>query len=284
MITLRWSPFPEADIASYNVYRSIIGFRSTKVPLATVDGKTLELKVNGGSTQVFTFDAVTEIIDIINATIVGGQAFESADTLSFFVRSDLREAPGSVEVVGGTAIGDFGQAPRLITEKSEFELLTNVLALLDPTEVVEFIDQDGVLLDFYAITTVSSLGDESAFSPAKQPIESTGNLCILEGIVIDAQGVRIPDAEVQVTLLVPPEPGEAGTSAISNISTKPITTLTEPDGRFCIAVLQNSLVEVQIPQIGFTHNIRVPEKSFAFVNDLIEDTDYRYPLGHLGPS
>jgi len=30
MITLRWSPFPEADVASYRIYRSIIGFLGIK--------------------------------------------------------------------------------------------------------------------------------------------------------------------------------------------------------------------------------------------------------------
>jgi len=283
-IKLNWAPFPEASVVSYNVFRSIIGFHFDKVPLSQLDGKTLSLKLNGElAAQVITFDAVDSIVDQINAVLTGGKAFESFDTNSVFVRSDLRQAPGSVEIVGGTALAEIDQIARVITEKSEDELIAEIPALLDPTETVVFEDKDGVLLDFYAISTIDDQGNESEKSVFKQPIEATGNLCILEGIVVDLQGVRIPDAEVIATLLTPPEAANKSPS-LSNISVEPITVLSNDKGRFCIPLLQGALIELEIAKVGFTHNIRIPEKSFAFVNDLLEDKDYRYPLGHKGPA
>lgn len=277
MIILRWSQLPEADVASYCVYRSIIGFCSLLVPLATIDGKTLELKLNGGSLLTVTFDAVTPIIEAVNAVIVGngGKAFPTADTLSWCLRSDLRCGPdGSVEIVGGTALVDLGLVPKTITELSDCVKIGTVPAPADPLCPVEFIDPDGVYGDYYALTTISSLNQESLKTEFKQPVEASGALCIIEGIVVNLQGARIPDIEVSAEIQIPPE----CTTLVNTITKDAITVLTDPSGRFRLAILQGTLVEFKIPVLNFSRMITVPNKSFAFVNTLIEDLDYRYPL------
>lgn len=275
MITLRWSQFPESDVASFKIYRSIIGFRGI---LAPVSGKTLQLKLNGGSTQTFTFDSGS-VVDKINSTITGGRAYLASNGTDFFVRSDIRQSPGSVEIVGGTALADLGLTARVILEKTEDEFIASVLAAEDPSEVLEYVDEDGVLLDFYAITTVDSLNNESAKTSYRQPITSSGNVCVLEGIVIDLQGVRVADAEVIATLQTPPN-----TSGIASILKEPVKTLTGPDGRYSLVILQNALVRIDIPALAETKMITVPEKAYVFLNDLLVDLDYVYPLGYRGES
>lgn len=287
MIILRWSQLPEADVASYNVYRSIIGFCAPLVPLATINGKTLELKLNGGPLLTVTFDGVTSIIDQVNGIIKGngGEAFPTSDTLSWCLRSDLRCGPdGSVEIVGGTALADFLLTARVITEKSECIKMENVLAPADPLCPVEYIDPDGVFGDYYALTTISSLNQESLKTELQQPIEASGALCIIEGVVVNLQGARVPDIEVSAEIQIPPE----ATTQVNTITKDAITVLTGPSGRFRLALLQGALVEFKIPELNFSRMITVPNLSFVFINDLIEDLDYRYqlfnPLSPIGNS
>lgn len=275
MIVLKWAPFPNADVASYNVYRSIIGFRAPMVSLATLNGKTLQLKMNGGALQTITFNNITPIVDKINATLTGGRAYTSISNSSFFfVRSDIREAPGKVEIVGGTALADFGLTAHVIQEKTEDLLIENVEALEDPQELVELEDPDGAMQDFYALTSVNSLDEESNKTNYVQATSFTGDICVIEGIVTDLQGVRIPDAEVSVRLLKFPHSPEKA----SQVTLAPITTLSGSDGRFSIALLQGALVQFEIPAVGFSREITVPAKAFEFITDILVDLDYRYPL------
>lgn len=275
MITLRWAPFPEADVASYRVYRSIIGFRAPVLTPAALNGLTLQLKMNGGATQTITFNN-TPTIDRINATLTGGQAYLSeADDDYFLLRSDLREAPGSVQIVGGTALTLLGLTARTISEKSEDLVIATVPALEDPEEIVEHDDADGALQDFYAVTTLDALGNESLKTGWKQPITATGAICVLEGIVTDLQGVRLPDVEVTAKLVSFPH--KQGT--MSQVSLGPVSTLSGSDGRFSLPLLQGALVQLEVPAVGFAKNITVPAKSFEFITDLLVDLDYRFPLG-----
>lgn len=271
MITLRWSQVPGADVASYRVYRSIVGFRATMAPLSTLSGKTLQLRMNGGPLQTFTFDGTTPIVDLINATITGGKAYASCDGASFFVRSNDR-CDGSVEIVGGTALTDLGLSARIITAKSEEEMIAVVPAPSDPTEVVEYEDKDGVLEDWYRITSVNSFGVESQPTQYKQPIESSGPLCIIEGLVTDLRGIRLVDAEITATIQVPPERDHLS----SFISKEPVTVYTNPDGRFSIALLQGALIRLEIPAIGYSRYITVPEKSYINIKDARVDLDYQF--------
>lgn len=266
-ITLTWSPFPEANVADYRVYRSMIGFVSPNVTTGGLDGLTLQLKMNGGSLQTITFDATTPTIDKINATLQGGQAYVSFDPGQLLLRSDVRAAPGSVEIVGGTALSLLHESPRLITEKSEDMLLGTIPALVDPTATVTFVDHDGALQDFYAVTTLDSFANESLKTDYRQAILSTGSVCILEGLIADLQGVRIPDAKVVAKVISFPY----SPSTPSHITLDPIATLSGPDGRYSLVLLQGAVVELQIVAVGFTQQITVPAAPFAFVSDLLSD-------------
>lgn len=273
MIELRWAPFPEADVASYRVYRSIVGFRAPVVSPAL--GLTLQLKMNGGALQTITFDGVTNIVTKINATLTGGRAYTSiASPTYFYVRSDIREAPGSVQIVGGTAMALLGLTARTITEKSEDEVIAQVTALPDPTVVVTFQDEDGVLQDYYSLTSLDSMNNESRKTAYIQPIASSGPICVLEGIVVNLQGARVPDAEVRATIIKFPHTPKIG----SYVTLEPVTVLSGVDGRFSIPLLQGTLVMVEIPAIGYSRNITVPVKAFEFITELLVDLDYRYPL------
>lgn len=284
MITLKWSQYPEAQVTSYKVYRSIVGFVAPLAP-GPLTGKTLILKMNGGSSQTITFDG-TPTIAKINATLTGGRAYASADVTKFILRSDLRDNTGSVEIVGGTALTDLGLTARVISMQSEDMLIGTVPVPTTPppadpcgcaaAPVVEFEDADGVLQDWYAITTVDQFSNESLKTAYKQAVSASGPLCVIEGMVITLQGARIADAEVVATIQVPPEK----MSPMANISLDSISTLSGADGRFSLALLQGAIVKLECPRIGLSRMIKVPECGFAFINDIRVDLDYRFPLGY----
>jgi hypothetical protein len=275
MITLRWAPFPEADVASYRVYRSIVGFVGFKDENAAIDGKTLELRINGGDLQVFTFNATDSIVDTINNSIVDGKAYEGSDPDRFIVRSNIRTAPGSVEIVGGTALTNFNLSPKIVTEKSDLVHIATVMALEDSSTSVEFQDQDGTLYDWYAVSTIDSNGAESAKSQLLQPVTYTGPICVIEGVVTDLQGVRLVDEEVRAKIIVVPQI----TNARATISKDWVSTITNPDGRFSLPLLQGAIVKLEVPVTGLSRNIKIPEKAYEFLADIESDLEYQYPLG-----
>jgi len=275
MLILRWSPFPESQVDYYKVYRSIIGFSAVKADPADVSGKTLILKMNGGPEQTITFSGTASVVEQINDVLVGGMAYASSDTTLFLVRSDIREAPGSVQIVGGTSLPELGLSPITITEKSDSQYLASVDALADPNCPVEYIDHDGTPSDYYAITTVNNAGTESAKTAWKKATQFTGPVCVIEGIVVDLQGVRIPDAKVTAKLVKFPHLPEG---TVVGVTTEPVETLSGTDGRFSLAVLQGALVLLEVPAIGYSRNIYVPQKNYEFLTDLSVDLDYRYPL------
>jgi hypothetical protein len=273
---LKFAPFPSSDVANYRVYRSIIGFTAVNAAPGAVAGKTLQLKMNGGVLQTISFSGVATVPDQINLVLTGGRAYPNTADLgaTFLLRSDIREAPGSVEIVGGSSLVDLDTTARVITETSEDEVIATIPALIDPEELVEFEDLDGALQDFYAIQTIDSFGNLSFKTGYRQAIQYTGNICVVEGIVTDLQGVRYVDAEVKAKLIKFPHSPEKA----SQVTLGEIITRTGPDGRFSLPLLQGALVQFEIRAVGFNRNITVPLKAYEFITDILVDLDYRYPL------
>jgi len=269
VITLNWVPLASADILSYKVYRSMIGFKADLALPVDLEGLTLVLAMQQGPVQTITFTGGLSVVEQINAQLVGGKAYAAADVLAtyFFVRSDIRSAPGMIELLGGTANVLLNLIPRTITERSEDILLATVMPLVDETATVSYVDLDGVSQDYYAIATVNHLTDESMKSAFRQPITATGSLCVLSGIIENLAGARLADAEVTATLLGTPQ----NIAGAGQISKKPIRTLSGPDGRYSLAVLQCTIVRIDIPLIGYSREIAVPAQMFADIADLGSD-------------
>lgn len=233
--------------------------------------------MNGGANQTITFVA-GDIIAQINAVLVGGKAYASDDITKFLLRSDNRGPDGSVQIVGGTALADLGLTARIITAKSEDTLVATIAALANPEDMVTYADPDGFVQDWYAITTVDTSANESLKSAYIQPIQATGPLCVIEGIVMNLQGARVPDVEVHANIQLHPEKIDA----LSNITLDKVRVLTSVDGRFSIALLQGAIVKLECDRIGLSRMIKVPEQAYAFINDIHVDLAYRYPIGSGG--
>jgi len=268
MVFVRWTQFPGSDVVSFNVYRAMIGVEASFID---VSGKSLTLALNGDPSQTINFTTSNPIADI-NLSLVGGKAYLSDSGTEFIIRSDIREAPGSIEIISGTALVDLGLSPITVTEKSNPVAITNILAAVDPTTQLEFEDKDGSLLDYYSITTINSLSDESNYAPFQQPIAATRSLCVVEGLVANLQGARIPDALVEAVIELPPEVTEPG----AHITKDTISTLSGVDGRFQLPILQGALVSIRIPEIGYDQMVEIPLTNFVFLEDLEATTEAKF--------
>lgn len=272
MINLKWAKYPESDVVKYRIYKSIIGFNAIKAAPSVLLGKTLSFSFNGGAVQNILFHGTASIIDQINAAIVDGKAYQSlADSGFFYLRGNLRVSPGSLELKTCDALSILGLTAHIITEQSEMFQIGEISANQTDGSVELFSDADGSMYDFYAISSVNSIGDESLKTPLRQAVDTSGQLCVIEGFVCDIQGSRIPDAEIKITLQEIPK-------NMDNVflTKEPILSYSGPDGKVSIPVLRGALVKVEISAVSLSRNVTIPDKAFVFLSDLLVDGTYQY--------
>ena len=270
-IRLKWVPLQESDIDYSRIHRSMIGFKTPyEAPFGLIAGEDLVLKINNQETQTITFDQdydIDGIVDFLNGQLVGARAYKSKYDNSLIVRSNLREAPGFIQFIGGTAMAKLGQTARIISEKSEVEIIASV-----PGTEASYEDLDGVIQDFYGISTVDSLGNESKRSSLAQAVGFATPICVVEGKVIDLQGQRLADVVVTAKIVTRPQV-TAGHSAIIKDE---LSVLTGEDGRFSLPLLQLSQVIFEINETRISDPIEIPEQDFVYFDDLPIYEDYRF--------
>ena len=114
-------------------------------PFALDDGDTIEIAINGGETQIVTFDAADvvdigavtadEAIGIFNDQIVGAVAFP-ADGGTVQIRTVEQSEDATLQVTGGTAFVNFGFSGDEATGGGSFVLGTGEQRLLYSFRVV----------------------------------------------------------------------------------------------------------------------------------------------------
>ena len=270
MITLRWAPLEGASIVSYKIYRSMIGVKTTfEAPFGLINDD-LKLKINNDTIQTITFTEDSDAQDLttyINSVIEGGTAYKAQDTEHILIRSNIRSEPGYIVIVAGSALSKMGLSPETISENSTHELIGTV-----PFGETEFIDPDGVLDDYYSISTVDASGNESNKSNPRQAINFTGPICVIEGCITDLQGRRVCDVQVTARIVTPPE----SVQDHSFITKKEISVLTGEDGRFSLPLLQNASVIFEIDETRVSDPICVPARPYVFFDELPIDYNYKF--------
>ncbi len=274
-IILKWVPVEGANIASYKIYRSMIGIMtSLPAPFGLVNGDNLLLKINNQVIQnlVFTSDLNAEdMVNFLNGHLTGATAYLATGTQKIILRSNVRTSPGYIDIVGGSAAVKMGLPIKVISERSDLVLLSTI-----PFSTTSFTDNDGVLEDYYGISTVDGFGTESIISNLRQAINFSGPICVIEGCIIDLQGRRIADVNVKAKIVTPPTHG----GGHSFVTTKEVSTLTGEDGRFSLPLLQTARVIFEINDTKVCDPITVPELPYAFFDDL--GIDYQYMFEDRG--
>ena len=276
MIRLRWAAAAESDVVSYKVHRSVVGVHAHHVDQVMVEGDSLILSVDGKAPQTILFSGPTPAVDQINAQLRGARAVALADSEDgFLLRSNTKSAPGSLEVIGGTALDAFMLDRGLRTERSEWHTIAEILvsATADITAPLTMTDPDGLPEDYYQVTAVSSTGEESRPTPPKKASQSLAEVCVIHGAVVSLSGYPVPDLAVKATLMVAPTDLQG-----LHISKKPVVALTDAYGNFSIALLQGASVLLEIEDIGYSRTFTVPALDFVVLPSVESDFDYRFPL------
>lgn len=85
----------------------------------------------------------------------------------------------------------------------------------------------------------------------------TLNTNALTGNLVDLKGVALVDVAVSARVLEAPE--ILGTNPnVGGIGTDLLSVRTDSSGFFALEVLQNSLIDITIPRIGYRRTLRVP--------------------------
>ena len=270
-INLKWRLNNDESVASTEVYRSIIGFKTGNLfPYGIASGDTLLIKVNGGLEQTLTFPEETDIntlVDFINEGLTDANCYLSTIDSSFIIRSNTREAPGSVEISGGTALVKFGISLGVITEKSSVNHIGSV-----PHGTNIFADLNGTVHDYYCLATINTFGDLSQKTNMNQAVSFGAPICVIEGKVADLQGRRISDVEVTARIIERPQVLDPSTTIIKD----ELSTLSGEDGRFSLPILQGAKVIFEINRTRISDPIEIPAQDFEFFNNLPIYEDYRY--------
>lgn len=270
-IRLRWALLPDAEVQNFKIHRSIIGFQTEgEAPFGLVPGDTLVLRVNSENSQEIEFDGDYEpedLVTFLDDKLEGASVYKSFYDDTIYVRSDLRSSPGFIQIVGGSALSKMGIEPRTISEKSE----THPIGFLDGL-MTQFEDEDGVIEDFYGISTIDGLGNESTVTSLRQSVGMSGPICVIEGKVLNLQGQRVPDVKVSAKIVTRPQT----TDGHSAITKDKVHVLTGEDGRFSLPLLQKAQVIFEIDDTRISDPIEVPEASFVYFDDLPIYENYRF--------
>jgi hypothetical protein len=269
-IRLRWCPIEGADVKLYKIHRSILGFRTpTEAPFGLVNGDELKLRINNNTLQTITFDADYEIDDLVsflNNELEGARAYKDVNSNHLFVRSSIRDENGFIEVFGGSAVTKLGLTTRRIETKSESELIDTV-----DCDIMEYCDLNGVIQDYYALSVVDNLDNESKKTQFLQAVSYAGDICVIEGFICDLQGARRCDVEVTARIVNPPENKKQGGYILQD----EISTITGEDGRFSLPLLQGSSVLFEINRARISDPVIVPSQSFVLFDELNINGDYK---------
>lgn len=268
---VRWVPLNDSGVQTYRIHRSMIGFKTTnQAPFGLINGDTLILKINNETTQTITFTsdmAILDLVSFLNTKLSGARAYKSNYDNSLVIRSNYREAPGYIKIVGGTCLPKLGEYARQISEKSEVKLIAEVSGSLNLYE-----DLDGAIQDFYGISTVDDMGNISRVSSLIQAIGFVAPICVVEGKVVDLQGQRLADVKVTAKIVNRPQM-IANHSAIVQAE---LSVLTGEDGRFSLPLLQKSQVIFEINDTRISDPIEIPQQNYIYFDDLPIYEDYGF--------
>jgi len=247
---------PDANVSYFNIYRSIIGVESANdAPFSLSNNMLLVVEINGieytvvfneGDFQNISAATAQEVVDVISNQIPEALCHVGISG-SVFIRGEE-----SVKVSGGSSNSVFGFPLTAFTEKSNFLKITQVPS---NTGVIEHVDIDGRVNDWYKVSAVDDTNVESALTKEKQAGSGRNPVCLVFGKLQNGSGYPMPDQEIKAVVEYPPTVDGVTTTWVTKDEAK---VLSLRDGTFEIELLQNATYNVTIPSIEFARTVKIP--------------------------
>ena len=274
MISLNWDTYADTDCDSFNVYRSVPGF-ILSYPNDLSAGDVLTFSATDGAIQNITFSAVDidSVVAIFNDAALGVVATKIQAGTAIIFRITATANP-KLKLYACTFLTDADiEAPSIIVPDMNFTLIGNVVTV-DNTTNYSFSDPDGTQYDSYEITSVTD-SVESLPSIVQSPLIGTDILCVVEGRFCDSQ--NRPVVGLKINAQVSTQTAYADGRGIYGDA---ISATTDEYGRFSIALTQNTVYLLSIPDVGYNWNVCIPALPSTEIVYLVPSTEADFsPFG-----
>jgi hypothetical protein len=271
--TLKWYQYSDSDAVSFNVYRSIMGFK-VPFPNSLEVGDVLIFSATSRDIQRVTISStsIAAVAENINNQASGLKATVGTNGTDLYIRTTSKEP--KLKLYPCTFLTNVGIAPAVFFPQTNYVLLTNITAY-PAQNLYTYTDPDGDPLDFYYVTSLTATV-ESIPTIALQGVVAPADLCVIEGRVIDFQNNPVPSAVIKASTIAPVN--HSGNSADAVTPKGEIRFLTDLLGRWSMVVQQNQLLLLNIEAIGYNEVIQVPLAPFILFNQLVPVKDYLFSI------
>lgn len=229
----------------------------------TLNGLTLELRVDDGATQTFTIAEddpvyIDPLVDEINDTLEDATA-SNGGTGNLLITSDTTGTASTIEIVGGTGLTALGLTAGKSTGKDR-----RITMQEDYTEF-DFVDSGGETTYYYKVRYYNSLtGQTSDLSDAipgtyESPISSDLIVATIDLVELDGQ----PSAEVLITVSNAYD-ADALISSSYGVLGASLDFYTDASGHGEVNLVKGSVVDVSIAGTGISRRITVPSSGDTF--------------------
>lgn len=265
--TVKWNTFTDTLVDSFKIYRAVTGV-VVSFPNSLVTGDKLVFAATSPTRQVvvLTGTNISQVAADVNAQAKGLKA--TIDGTNLILRCTARTNP-KLKLEACTFLTHTGVTPQLIGPAQNFVYLDSVTFDSEINQY-EYTDPVGDPVDYYRITTLMG-STESGPSQSTQSIIDAGNICMIEGRVINSQNDPVLGAEVSASVVVP-----VGSEEDSGIVPEVHTVYTDELGRWSIPFIRSQLILFQIPALGYNQVIQVPDAPSALFRGLkpVNDNEF----------
>lgn len=229
----------------------------------TLNGLTLELRVDDGATQSVTIEEadpvyIDPLIDELSDKLTD-VTIENGGTGNLKLTSAITGTASSIEITGGTGLTELGFTVGKVTGTDRRVLLQEGY-----TEFT-FIDSGGETSYYYEVRYYSSLtGQTSDFSdpiPGAQATPVSADLITATVDMVEVNGEPMADVVVLVSNAYDPDSLIVSSYGILG---KSVTFTTDASGHGEIDLVKGAVVDVTISGTGITRKITVPTSGTTF--------------------
>lgn len=263
------NPYTDAKLITADTAQKPVLVGTEEGPFASLQGKTLKLKVDGGAEQTLTFTAadpvsLTNVIAEFNTDITGATASDDG-TGKLQIEGDQAGTIGTLEITGGTGLTILG-----FTSGDKDNGEDTHPTLLAGVDSYEYDDQSGQASYWYRTRYYNTTsGNTSSYSDWTQG--STGAAVASSELIIgkiklaDIDGTALVGAKVTISNTYSPLIADEHFIAGSSVQLE-----TDGSGYAEVTLIKGSIVDVILEGTTFIRRIQVPDTGTEF--DLMDSS------------
>lgn len=257
------SPYSDAVSITASAPASAKLVNANAAPFASLQFKTLKLKVSGGSEQTITFEAgdpttLTSAISQINAQVEDALASGNSATL-FRLSTVVEGTQGLLEITGGTALDILG----LTVGQTDNGEDAHIRLVPDASEYA-YLDHNGLATNYYRTRYINQIsGTYDTWSAWAQGTTDSAvlstHLIVGKIKLADIDGTALADRDITIVNIYQPILQDAYFMA-----GRCLTVSTDATGQAQVTLIKGSTVDMIIEGTSIIRRILVPSSGTEF--------------------